>query len=112
MSLQQQAYETVATRSGGMCEAMVFIEASGRWTRCGKTPPQIHHMLTRARGGEALDEAGETYHLVVLCPRCHKVAHEDRSTGFILDGYVQRTNDGPFYVGDDKYLRENYGRQD
>lgn len=91
---------------------MVFIDVSQVWTRCGKRPIQIHHMLFRSRGGGHLDEAGETYHLVALCLRCHQLVHEDRESGMVIDGYIESLGEGKLsYVGTDEYLREKYGRK-
>lgn len=69
-------------------------------------------MLTRGRGGAILDAAGEIYHLVALCPRCH--AASDGGDAYIgsllIDGYVTSDNEGkPVYHGSDKYLRRKYG---
>lgn len=69
----------------------------------------MHHMLTRARGGLALDAVGETYHLLALCPRCHQVSHEDRENDTMIDGYVIDHGSHITYVGTNKYLRRKYG---
>ena len=88
---------------------------SGRWTRCGRRQVENHHRLTRARGGLILDAAGETYHLMDLCPWHHKIAHDEGSAfenGLLLDGYVTSGLNGPVYVGSDPYLNERYGAVD
>lgn len=93
------------------CEAMVMVGRT--WTRCGRTPTEVHHRLTRARGGLILDIYGEKYHLMNLCRRHHNVAHDQPAleTGLLLDGYIT-TCDGcgkPSYEGNDVYLTGRYG---
>lgn len=91
------------------CEAM--IQVRGTWTRCGRRPTELHHRLTRARGGLILDEAGETYHLINLCHKHHMRAHDQGSAienGLLLDGYVTTGQAGPEYVGSDEYLSTKY----
>lgn len=106
--------DNVLMRSGGRCEAMILLP-SGVYTRCWKEPVEVHHMLTRARGGRVLDEIGETYHLICLCNSCHRnadggQAYED---GMLIDGYVMSHPDGSIeYVGTDEYLKEKYGKSD
>lgn len=93
------------------CEAMVAVAFT--WTRCGKTPVERHHRLTRARGGAILDAAGETYHLIDLCPAHHRWSDGARAyeTGLLIDGYVTSSPDGePIYDGSDPYLLAKYGR--
>lgn len=100
----------VQNRSGGMCEGMVM---AGRvWTRCWARPVEIHHILTRARGGDLLDVVGETYHLIALC----KEHHIDSDGGdayygnLLIDGYVtwDKLRRWPIYKGSDSYLTERY----
>ena len=103
------------------CEAMVRVKTRSRhpgvrdtyvWARCGRTPVEIHHRLTRARGGLILDEVGETYHLIALCRKCHSLAHtQEYSTngGLMIDGYVNTIKGRPNYSGPDEYLRRKYG---
>lgn len=93
------------------CEAMVHVGRT--WTRCGRTPTDLHHRLTRARGGAVLDEVGETYHHMRLCRSHHQmadgaVAYE---TGLLLDGYVTTCKkcQQPIYAGSDVYLTGRYG---
>lgn len=103
------AYEAVAQRSGGKCEAMIFL---GRvWTRCGRGPLHIHHMLRRSHGGELLDAVGEIYHLIGLCAVHHGMVHNgvmDEPHGLFIEGNVYP---GPVYVGTDEYLLEHYGKE-
>lgn len=83
------------------------------WTRCGRTPVERHHRLTRARGGKILDAWGEHYHLMDLCAKHHRMADgkEAYDTGLLLDGYVTTNPDGsPHYQGTDPYLLNRYGR--
>ena len=86
---------------------------SGRYSRCGRRPTELHHRLTRARGGLILDAAGESYHLLHLCVRHHKAAHDEGTAltnGLLLDGYVTTGPDGlPHYRGSDPYLLARYG---
>lgn len=94
------------------CEAMVYIQRSGVWTRCGRRGADLHHRLTRARGGLILDKAGETYHLMYLCRQHHSVAHDQGSafeSGLLLEGYVLP---GPIYTGPDEYLSRKYGQRE
>jgi len=103
----------VKLRSGSRCEAMVAVMAGHRAvpTRCFRSPVEIHHRLTRARGGDLLDVLGETYHLMALCHLHHKHAHEVRDNqGLMLDGSVQLLGSGRvLYTGPDQYLNDNYG---
>jgi hypothetical protein len=102
----------IQERSGGMCEALVSV--NNTWSRCWQTPVEIHHMLTRARGGGALDKAGEIYHLVALCPGCHRLSDgaEAYEGGLLLEGSAiwDSTNNKPIYTGPDDYLKRKYGR--
>jgi len=105
-------FDRVKLRSEGKCEAMVFIEVTGVWTRCWKQPVEVHHMLTRGRGGAVLDKAGEIYHLIALCPRCHAASDggEAYEGDLLIDGYVITNElEEPKYLGSDKYLRRKYG---
>lgn len=92
------------------CEAL--IELPRTWARCYRAPADLHHRLTRARGGKILDDAGETYHLMYLCRRHHAVAHDQGSAfenGLLLDGSVVSGPEGPIYTGSDPYLQARYG---
>ena len=93
------------------CEAMVKVRNT--WARCGRTPTDLHHRLTRGRGGAVLDAVGETYHHMRLCRSHHEmadgaVAYE---TGLLIDGYVRSCGKcgQPFYQGTDVYLTGRYG---
>jgi len=103
--------DDVVKRAGGRCEAMVEVQP-GVFTRWWQYPIEVHHMLTRGRGGRVLDAIGETYHLICLCNSCHRnadggQAYED---GMLIDGYVLSHPDGTVeYVGTDEYLKERYG---
>ena len=103
----------VRERAENQCEAMVSING-GVWARCWKSPVEIHHMLTRARGGSILDNAGEVYHLIALCPACHRMSDGEIAYAgeLLIDGYVTTDNEGrPVYNGSDPYLRRKYGNQ-
>lgn len=103
--------DRVISRSGGLCEAMVGLD-NDVWTRCFKGPVEVHHRLTRARGGAVLDELNETHHLIALCPGHHRMADgaEAYRTGLLLDGQMIRDGSRHFYTGTDSYLRARYGR--
>lgn len=98
----------VRSRSLGMCEAMIKLPRA--WARCGRTDIQIHHRLTRARGGLLLDEVGEMYHLMALCWRHHNLAHDNEAfkNGLLLPGYALRFDTKVLYQGEDPYLSEVY----
>lgn len=113
MFTRKQA-QIVRERSGNQCEAMLELK-NGVWTRCWKSPVEIHHMLTKARGGRILDDAEETYHLIALCNECHRRSDggEAYNGELLIDGYVTTDKDGqPLYVGTDNYLRSKYGNRD
>lgn len=101
----------VRERSGGQCEAMVLVGSA--YSRCWKSPVEVHHMLTRARGGAVLDQAGETYHLIALCPSCHASADggDAYGGGLLIDGYATSANGVVEYVGTDEYLSRKYPRR-
>jgi hypothetical protein len=99
------SFQQVKERSGGHCEAYVLVNE--RYTRCFRNPVEVHHMLTRARGGRILDDAGETAHLIALCPFHHSYAHRygGLKSGLMIDGYVTTGTDGrPVYKGSDRRL--------
>lgn len=101
------------------CEAMVSMEIPrGRYRQvmfvcCGRENADLHHKLTRARGGIILDIAHETYHHIYLCREHHNLAHdEDKAyaAGLLIRGSVTTHLDGrPLYCGPDEYLTEHYG---
>jgi hypothetical protein len=80
---------------------------------CGAEDAQLHHKLTRARGGLLLDKVHETYHHLYLCAEHHAVAHDEGSAferGLLIRGNVISGPDGhPVYLGPDEYLLERYG---
>jgi hypothetical protein len=94
------------------CEALVLV--NGKYYPCGLAPAELHHKLTRARGGLILDQHGETYHQMHLCREHHGYAHDHPDAikgGLLIEGYVTTESDGtPQYVGPDKYLSERYPR--
>ena len=99
------------------CEAMVLIKGKtkpeGMYVCCGAQDADLHHKLTRARGGLILDKAGETYHQMYLCREHHQVAHDEGKAfdaGLLIKGFVITGADGrPKYTGTDEYLMEHYG---
>lgn len=102
------------------CEAMVAQQKKGgryyqvMFVQCGKEDAQLHHKITRARGGLILDDAGETYHHLRLCAEHHAMAHDTGTAfnnGLLIHGYVTTGLDGrPLYTGPDEYLSEKYGK--
>jgi hypothetical protein len=96
-----------------MCEAMIPVRP-GIYGRCWGRPVETHHMLTRARGGAILDRIKETYHLIDLCPKCHRNADgaDAYGGGLLIDGYVTMKEGKPYYQGSDPYLRQKYGDDD
>lgn len=107
-AMREQLYE----RSGMACEAMVATK-SGVYARCWAKPVEVHHLLTRARGGGILDQAGETYHLICLCNKHHQMSDggDAYEGGLLIDGYVMTGPRGrPIYHGSDIELTERYGR--
>lgn len=102
-------------RSRGQCEAEVEVHDE-EFRRCVNAATEIHHRLTRSRGGKNLDRIGETYHLIHLCADCHRLIAGRRSyeNGMLLDGYViwDSLEQWPVYSGTDTYLFHHYGRND
>ena len=118
MSCEETSSETqrlaVVARAGGRCEAEVEVcLGTWSWARCFREGVEVHHLLTRARGGDLLDRVGEDYHLAALCPAHHRAAHAagGRSAGLLLDGYVtlDSSTGRVVYSGPDGYLLEKYG---
>jgi hypothetical protein len=99
------------------CEAMVLYKTSrgDRYAACGRDGADLHHKLTRARGGLILDAAGETYHHLYLCREHHQVAHDRAQafeSGLLIHGYViTGPSNTPQYTGPDAYLTEHYGEK-
>lgn len=99
------------------CEAMVLITSSSRpdglYFACGEEPAELHHKVTRARGGLILDAFGETHHQMWLCRKHHDRAHDEPAleNGLLIAGsVVTHPMDGrPLYHGPDDYLTERYG---
>jgi hypothetical protein len=120
--ITKNARKFVLDRSGGMCEAEVQVPMGSAsqyetnkvlWTRCGKSPVEVHHALTRGRGGGSLDLVEETYHLIALCPACHRSADGmDAYLGdLLIEGSVtwDPARRMPVYYGPDQFLTEKYG---
>jgi|SRR4051812_27864499 hypothetical protein len=100
------------------CEAMVLVKGVNTrhhremYVCCGKDNAQLHHKITRARGGLLLDAVGETYHQMYLCVHHHADAHDQPAfdNGLLIRGSVVTGVDGrPYYTGPDEYLSEHYG---
>jgi len=94
------------------CEAMLRTRGE-MYSPCGAPDAELHHKVTRARGGVLLDVAGETYHQLFLCREHHMVAHDEGQafeSGLLIRGSVITAPDGrPLYTGPDEYLNERYG---
>lgn len=87
-----------------------MVKLPRTWARCGRHPVEVHHALTRSRGGDLLDSLGETYHLIALCPAHHRMVDDMGSeSGLMIDGYVLRDGTRIVYTGPDDYLTEHYG---
>ena len=101
-------------RSYGRCEAIITVMAWDReYTgRCRNRATEIHHRLTKARGGDLLDKVGETYHLIHLCPSCHRASDGAQAylDAMLIEGSVtwDKLYDRPMYVGPDEYLSKRY----
>lgn len=68
-------------------------------------------MLTRSRGGDLLDQAGETHHLIAACLTHHRTAHSrGYEVGLMLEGYVNQDSASAkiYYNGPDPYLSQTY----
>lgn len=100
------------------CEAMVPMNSVSTnremYVMCGRLDADLHHKLTRARGGLILDSVKETYHLMYLCREHHAVAHDEGKAfdrGLLIRGSVTTGPKGePMYTGPDPYLTEMYSR--
>lgn len=103
----------VIKRSRGMCEMMIDHGVGLGAHRCNNMASDIHHMLTKARGGRALDRVEETYHLLHLCRECHTASDgaEAYQGGFLIEGSASwdSLHDKPVYTGPDEYLTKTYG---
>jgi hypothetical protein len=105
--LRQRIYR----RSGGRCELYIEYSETVRG-RCSRAGREIHHMLTKARGGVILDNAGETMHLIHLCQEHHRYSDGQQAydCGLLIEGYVttDKVTGRPRYSGPDHQLRTLY----
>lgn len=105
----------IKNRSRGRCEAHVEVDDE-EFQRCVNEAQEIHHRLTRSRGGKNLDQVGETYHLIHLCVDCHHhiVGASSYDDGMLIDGYVEwdSLRERPVYYGSDRYLLSQYGGEE
>lgn len=103
---------TVMREAGCACEAMVQNER-GMWTRCWNSPVDVHHLLTKARGGAILDDVGEMHHLMCVCRYHHMMCEgtDAYMNGLLIDGYVKTENGKPVYYGTDAVLKGKYGNE-
>jgi hypothetical protein len=102
----------VVQRSDNRCEVEVELPGAMIWTRCFRQGIEVHHLLTRARGGDLLDRWGEIHHLMALCPEHHRLAHGPggRNAGLLIDGSVilDSATGQLVYTGPDAYLSATY----
>lgn len=109
--------QEVHRRSGNQCEVIEEFEDHETGLlisiRCSNRGSEIHHMLTKARGGRNLDALGETYHLIDLCGMHHRMCDGKAAYdgGLLIDGYVMTKNGMTVYNGTDEYLTRKYGGQ-
>ena len=86
-----------------------MIKVKDTWTRCGRSPVEDHHLLTRARGGTVLDALGETYHHLACCPYHHRMVDDlGFDSGLLIQGSAYRNGNVVSYVGPDRYLSQKY----
>lgn len=111
--MDEQLRRKIIKRSRGMCEMMIDYGTGLGAHRCANMASDIHHMLTKARGGAALDRVLETYHLLHLCRACHQASDgaEAYEGGFLIEGSAiwDSIFQRPVYTGSDPYLRRTYG---
>lgn len=109
--MEAELYEAITTRSGGRCEAEVFMSHPLGWIRCGEPATEVHHLLPKSRGGRILDEVGEMTHLIHLCKTDHMQAHARKDAeGMMIDGSVtwNKISNRPEYRGTDPILTQRY----
>ena len=112
--LTEKLRRKIKDRSESKCEAMV-VTPRGIYPRCWRQPIEIHHLLTRARGGNILDAQEETYHLIALCNEHHAMSDggDAYAGGLLIDGYVTTGKYGqPTYHGSDDELTARYPPDD
>jgi hypothetical protein len=111
--MNEQLRRKVIKRSRGMCEMMIDYGTGLGAHRCNNVASDIHHMLTKGRGGAALDRVHETYHLLHLCRSCHQASDgaEAYEGGFLIEGSAiwDTLHQRPRYTGPDEYLTKEYG---
>lgn len=100
----------IYARSKGRCE--IYVEHGKFRGRCTRPAMEIHHMLTKARGGRVLDKMGETIHLIHLCWEHHRVAdgYKAYEAGLLIEGSVvtDKLTGRAVYSGPDPDLRRLY----
>ena len=72
----RDARDAALERSRGMCEACgatVFERSERGWRKVARDYGATHHVVPLSRGG-----ANEASNVVVLCARCHGLAHSSR----------------------------------
>lgn len=100
----------IKARSGGICEAFIVTQMGA--FRCGAKATEIHHMLTKGRGGEHLDPFTH-YHLLHMCSDDHRASDggDAYEGGLLIEGSVQwdKLEDRPIYTGPDPFLSKYFG---
>lgn len=109
MLIKREVRRALMERSDRSCEAMIQ-GINGVWFRCWTKPVEIHHLLTKGRGGGVLDDTKETYHLICLCRKHHAASDGEEAyiNGLLIDGYVVTERGRPVYYGKDRFLKERY----
>ena len=110
--MDEQLRRKIIKRSHGLCEMMIDYGTGLGAHRCSNIASDVHHMLTKARGGASLDRVQETYHLLHLCRPCHQASDgaEAYQGGFLIEGSViwDSIHAKPRYTGPDEYLSGAY----
>lgn len=107
------AHDLVVARADAHCEVMAPVR--GLHTRCGLPTTEVHHKLTRSRGGDVLDTVAETYHLICICRSHHHWVHTHpglaTQTGLYLLGQAWLEIGQVVYRGPDEFLTRRYGSE-
>lgn len=114
--ISQAQRAAVRDRSGDRCEA---LDDTGR---CARRGAEVHHRLSKGRGGRSLDRVDETIHLAHLCRPHHRAATDGADFNVTIGWWEQilgvhapgqaiyeNALGRPLYVGPDELLTERYG---
>lgn len=75
----RRAREAALARSRGLCEAcgsVVYVRTSRGWRRAARDFGATHHVRPLSQGG-----SNDPSNVVVLCARCHGIAHTAALSG-------------------------------